>query len=325
MVKGTCYSLSGANTGSPNPAVSLFRIGSVTKLFTAAAVLQLYERGRLDLSASITTYVPALSSIITIEMKVIDTLRHTVGVDERMLNIYIPDKNGIKESLNEASRLLWTTQLVTPGSRITYSNLGVTIMGAVVESVSQQSLSEYFQQNIVQPLSLSTLKFHRDLNGDFTNVCYPRSGLSYEPYQIRTTPSGDLYTTLNDVSKFLSSYLNNGSGLFRNAATAELMRSRLYPTSFDGMAYIFQRQIFRNRTILSKDGGVFDFTCNAALYPDYNEGVFAASTVGLKPPSTFLEETLMFQFLADNYNTPSQPDFPFSVDANAQLSALQGT
>jgi len=323
-VRGRCYSLAGIDTGVPKPDVSLFRIGSVTKLFTATAILQLYEKGLLDLNASVVTYVPSLSSIITSNMTIIDTLRHTTGVDERMLKIYISGNTGIKESLTKASRLLWTQQLVSPGSRVTYSNMGLTIMGAVVESVSQQTLSAYFQQNIVKPLNLSVLKFHNDLNGDFTNVCYPRFGLNYEPYQIRTTPSGDIYTTITDVSKFLSSHLNNGSGLFQRPATAQLMHSRLYPKAFDGMAYMFQRQNFRNRTILSKDGGVFDFTCNAALYPDYGEGVFAASTVGQNHTGGFLEEIIMFQFVTDNYNGSTQAEFPFSVDSEAHLSPLQG-
>jgi CubicO group peptidase (beta-lactamase class C family) len=323
-VRGRCYSLAGTDIGVPDPAVSLFRIGSVTKLLTATAILQLYEKGLLDLNASVITYVPSLSAIITSDMKVIHTLSHTVGVDERMLNIYISSSSGIKESLAKASRVLWTQQLVSPGSRITYSNLGLTIMGAVVEGISQQALSEYFQQNIVKPLNLSVLKFHHDMNGNFTNVCYPRSALHYEPYQIRTTSSGDIYTTLNDVSKFLSSHLNNGSGLFQKPETAQLMHSRLYPTAFDGMAYMFQRQNFRNRTVLSKDGGVFHFTCNAALYPEYREGVFAASTVGPHPTAGFLEEDIMFEFVADNYNTSIQPEFPFSVDSGVQLSPIQG-
>jgi len=323
-VRGRCYSLAGTVTGVPDPAVSLFRIGSVTKLFTATAILQLYEKGLLDLNTSVVTYVPSLSSIIASDMTVIDTLRHTVGVDERMLNLYISSSFGIKETLTEASRLLWTQQLVSPGSRVTYSNLGVTIMGAVVESVSQQTLSTYFQQNIVRPLNLSVLKFHYDLNGNFTNVCYPQSALHYEPYQIRTTASGDAYTTLNDISKFLSAHLNNGSGLFQRPATAQLMHSRLYPKAFDGMAYMFQRQNFRNRTILSKDGGVWHFTCNAALYPEYNEGIFAASTLGQNPTAAFLEENIMFQFVSDNYNTSTQAEFPFSVDSGAQLSPIQG-
>ena len=323
-VRGRCYSLTGTDTGTPKPDVSLFRIGSVTKLFTATAILQLYERGLLNLNASVITYVPSLSSVITSNMTVIDMLRHTTGVDERTLNIYISGSFGIKESLAGASRKLWTEQLVSPGSRVTYSNLGVTFMGAVVESVSQQTLSAYFQENIVKPLNLSVAKFHSDMNGDFTNVCYPRSARGYEPYQIRTTPSGDLYTTLTDISKFLSSHLNNGSGLFQYTATAQLMHSRLYPEAFDGMAYMFQRQNFRNRTVLSKDGGVWHFTCNAAIYPEYNEGVFAASTRGPTPAENFLEEILMFRFVSDNYNSSTQPQYPFSIDNEAQLSSIGG-
>ena len=168
----------------------------MTKLLTGTAILQLYETGLLDLNASVITYLPSLSSVIQQNLKVIDTLRHTTGVDERMLNIFIANNRGVKESLIEASRILWTEQLVpAPDSRITYSNLGVTIMGAVVKSISQQTLSTYFQQNILKPLNMSVLKFHYDMEGDFTNICYPRIGPNYESYQVRTTPSGDIYTT----------------------------------------------------------------------------------------------------------------------------------
>lgn len=323
-VRGRCYSLAGNDMGEPHRDVSLFRIGSVTKLLTGTALLQLYEKGLLDLNASVITYLPSLSSVIQQDMRVIDTLRHTTGVDERMLNIFIANNRGVKESLTEASRILWTEQLVPPGSRITYSNMGVTIMGAVVESISKQTLSTYFQQNILKPLNMSILKFHYDMDADFTNVCYPRIGLNYEPYQVRTTSSGDIYTTLTDISKFLSAHLNSGQGLFQRPTTAELMHSRLYPEAFDGMAYMFQRQYYHNRTVLYKDGGVFDFTCNAGLFPEYQEGVFAASTIGSNHTGEFLEETLMFRFVADNYNDSIQPEFPFSVDNQAQLSSIGG-
>ncbi len=78
-VRGRCYSLAGIDTGVPNPDVSLFRIGSVTKLFTATAILQLYEKGLLDLNASIVTYVP---SVFYYHIKY-DNYRHITSYNRR--------------------------------------------------------------------------------------------------------------------------------------------------------------------------------------------------------------------------------------------------
>lgn len=325
-VRGRCYSLTGEDIGPPKPDTSLFRIGSVGKLVTAAALLQLYEQGKFSLNDLVVKYVPSLKPLLQDNpLTILDLLHHTTGLDERMLDVYIPG-NGYKESAKEESEQLFTTNLVPAGTRITYSNLGLTIMGAVIEGVSGKLLSTYFQDNIGAPLGIADIKFHYDLKGDYSRVCYPKGAIGFEPYQIRTAPSGDIYMTTAGISTFLLALLQGRASLFANQSTSNLMMQRSYPLAFDAMAMIFYRQKYRNQTIISKDGGVFHFTSNAALYPDSGIGIFAASTIGTNQSRVFMEEKLMFQYVNSFLSNGTQIDeYPYPTENSLNLANVAGS
>ncbi|KAI9031077.1 beta-lactamase/transpeptidase-like protein [Hyaloraphidium curvatum] len=222
---GTCYTVDGRENGQPDPERSLFRIGSVGKLFTATAVMQLYERGNLSLQDDVVSLVPELQGLKGSDsLKVLDCLRHTTGLDERQMGVYFRNRNP-DETLAQAARRLWTAPLDPAGARITYSNLATTIAGAVVEKVSGQRIQDFYRDHISSKLELARgVYFTNDLAPAFADVCYPKNAQYMEPYAISATASGDHYATAADVARFLAAH---ASGDVRNHVPAVLVSVRV--------------------------------------------------------------------------------------------------
>ena len=151
------YGLSDAETGNANTSDSKFLIGSVTKQFTAMAIMQLYEKGLLDIHDTLSDYIPDFPSGDDIEL--VDLLRQTSGIADYMndgtpaiVDTLTPD------ALNEESiiTILKTMPLkFEPGSKYSYSNTNYLILGTIVEKVSGLSYEDYLKQNICDVLGMN--------------------------------------------------------------------------------------------------------------------------------------------------------------------------
>ncbi len=143
------YGLSDRERRVPITAESVFDIGSITKQFTAAAILKLEEQGRLRVTDSIGRFfedVPADKSSITIH----HLLTHTSGLEGDLGRDYevMPRDSLVRLAL--ASELQWA-----PGTRYDYSNLGYSLLGAIVELTSGQPYERYLNDNLLRPAGMT--------------------------------------------------------------------------------------------------------------------------------------------------------------------------
>jgi CubicO group peptidase (beta-lactamase class C family) len=149
--------------GVPMKEEMVFNIGSITKQFTAVAILQLMERGRLSLQDEVTKYLPdypAGGQKMTVE----NLLTHTAGIPasapEAMLSL-----QGRKDlvSLREIIATFKSRPLdFAPGTRWSYSNNGYMLLGAIIEKVSGVSYPEYLEKNIFKPAGMTQTLFGDD-------------------------------------------------------------------------------------------------------------------------------------------------------------------
>ena len=134
----------------------IFRIGSVTKQFTAVAILQLVEQGKISVKDSIQKFIPDFPSkgqTITIE----NLLTHTSGITE-YTQLNIPDPFIRRKDLTPDEIIRYFKDLpleFRPGSKFKYSNTGYFLLGVVIERVTKKSYKDYMQQNIIIPLGLT--------------------------------------------------------------------------------------------------------------------------------------------------------------------------
>jgi len=227
-----------AGHGRETTPQTQFYIGSVSKTFTALAVMQLVEKGLIDLDAPVQKYIPWFeiadkdeSGKITIR----NLLNHTSGLSEA------GDRNAsaFTSSLDEQAGLLKDAHLTAPvGVKFQYYNQNYRLLGLIIEKVSGMSYGDYIQTHIFDPLGMDRSTAD-PLNAPDLAQAYTRffgfavpMQQSYIPGWL---PSGYLISTAEDMSKFLLAQINNqkpdGSQLLEPELLA-IMRSE--PAGVDG-------------------------------------------------------------------------------------------
>jgi CubicO group peptidase (beta-lactamase class C family) len=199
------YGLANADHQIPNAPETVFRLASVTKQFTAAAILLLAERGLIDLDAPVSTYLPDLRPEIADRITLRHVLSHTAGL-ERDIERYSDKGSGDHFQMAEIIDLANTTSLrFEPGSDFRYSNIGYVLAAAVIESVTGMSYAEAMSDLLFEPLGMA------DTGHEMAKVILPRraegmmmlpDGLMKAEYEDKSyvTGAGSIYSTVDDLA-----------------------------------------------------------------------------------------------------------------------------
>lgn len=238
-------------------------IGSQSKSFTALAIAQLAEAGKLELDAPVQTYIPWFrvadegdSAKITIR----HLLQHTSGLSGAGYSVILPHD----ASLEEAARSLTQARLTAPvGTRFQYFNLGYDVLGYLVELRSGQTYADYLRTNIFAPLGMndSTARPQdvRDMAQGYTRLFGFNAPMteSIPEYDI---PSGFIVSTAEDMARYALAMKNDGAGL----VSPQMMRQIFTP----GLgSYGFGWFIHDNGALIMHGGANYTFHTDVNLYP----------------------------------------------------------
>jgi CubicO group peptidase (beta-lactamase class C family) len=203
--------------GAPASAATVYRVGSVSKLFTDVAVMQLVERGELSLDAPVTRYLPdfhprnPFGGDITIR----ELTSHRAGLTrEPPVGHYFDDT---APSLAATVASLNHTSLVyRPGTHTKYSNAGIAVLGYLLERNRGEPFSSYVRQAVLQPLGMSSSAFEPlpELRSRIAKgYMWTLDGRRFEAptFQLGMGPAGSLYTTVLDLSRFTSVLFARGA------------------------------------------------------------------------------------------------------------------
>ena len=202
-----------------DPATTLFRPGSVSKLVTWTAVMQLVEQGKLDLDADINKYldfpVPGRDGK-AITMRHIMT--HTTGMEEIVRGLITSET---KDALAlDAYLKRWVpTRIFAPGETPAYSNYATTLAGYIVQRVSGQSFDDYVDQHIFAPLDMKHSSFRQPLPAALQPLMSKGYKLGTDKPQgyeiVNPSPAGNLAASGADMGRFMIAHLQNGSLWFQ--------------------------------------------------------------------------------------------------------------
>jgi CubicO group peptidase (beta-lactamase class C family) len=219
-----------------DPKRTLFRPGSISKLFTWTSVMQLVEQHKIDLDADINTYLdfkipPAYGKPITMR----DLMTHRPGFEETIKNLLAPTNKDMVP-LREALARWVPERMFPPGEVPAYSNYGAALAGYIVQRISGEPFEDYVAHHIFAPLHMdhSTFKqpLPKALMGDMSKG-YDKASGDPKPYElIPMSPAGALATTGDDISRFMLAHLNNGSyegAQILKPETAKMMHGIVYP------------------------------------------------------------------------------------------------
>ena len=256
-------------SGSPITPSTIFRLGSVTKSFTALAILQLHEQGRLSLADPLSKYVPDYphASRITVEQ----LLAHTAGVPD-----FLPMEEVFKRPLD-----------FDPGTRINYSNSGYLLLGRVVERASGLPWEAYLKRHVFDPAGMTRTGFDAEpvLPGRATGYQLSGNG-TYTPVSAGDArgaqAAGGLYSTIEDMTKWelalASGKLVHPETLARASEPGLLAGGRR--TAY-GLG--FMTGTYRGVRESGHGGDITGYNSYVARYPDERFTVIVLSNVGLRP------------------------------------------
>ncbi len=210
------YGFSDIDAGKPFTAdATLVRPGSISKLFTGIAVMQLVDAGRLDLDRDVNGYIDFV--IPTPEGGVPVTLRrlltHRAGFEDHVKGLFSRDRDPVPLGRWLATNL--PRRLFPKGDVEAYSNYGVALAGYVVERVSGESYASYIQRHILDPLGMNHSTFRQPLPDDLAPLMAKGYRTSDAPplaffETISAAPAGGLSATATDMGRFIRALINGG-------------------------------------------------------------------------------------------------------------------
>jgi CubicO group peptidase (beta-lactamase class C family) len=214
-------------------------IGSQSKSFTALAIAQLAEQGKLDLNASVQTYIPwfrvadeTASRRITLD----HLLHHTSGLSDAGFGLVLPPET----TPELAVRSLAQAQLTAPvGSKHQYFNLGYSVLAYIIEIVSGQTYSDYIQAHILTPLGMTASTadpFTANLTQGYTRL-FGFSLPMREAILLYEVGAGFIVSTAEDLARYAIAVMGDGAGLVSPAMMKRILTPGLGSYGMGWMIY----------------------------------------------------------------------------------------
>ncbi len=266
----------------PNSPAGKFRLGSITKQFTAACILLLEERGKLKVQDPVKKYVPDAPPSWD-RITVYNLLTHTSGV---------PNFTNFPDYRNSEATATTPQQLLDrfkgkpldfePGTKWSYSNSGYVLLGYIIEKVSGESYQLFLQENVFNPLGMKDSGY----DSNSAVIPYRVSGYSHGPdgienagYINMTVPfsAGGLYSTTEDMLRW-------HRGLFGGKLLSAASLQKMTTPFKNDYAMGLMVETRNGRRVISHGGGIEGFNTAASYWPDEKLSVIALANLNSQAP-----------------------------------------
>jgi CubicO group peptidase (beta-lactamase class C family) len=293
-----------------DPERTLFRPGSVSKLFTWTAVMQLVEQGKLDLDADVNTYLdfkipPRDGKPVTLR----NLMTHTPGFDEAVRALFVSDPKDLPP-LEEALKY-WVPTRVTPsGSTPAYSNYGAGLAGLIVQRVSGESFDDYIEKHILAPLRMEHSTFRQPLPQELQPwMSKGYEVASDEPKRFELVawpPAGALSASGGDMAHFMIAHLQNGafdSSRILQEDTAKEMHTTAATVipPLNRMLLGFYENNINGHPVISHGGDTGWFHSWLNLFIDDGVGLYVSLNSAGKDGASGPIRDALFREFADRY------------------------
>jgi CubicO group peptidase (beta-lactamase class C family) len=238
---------------APNNVDTVFHVASVTKQFTAAAIMQLVEAGILTLDESINAYLPARYVIPTWnDVHVQHLLSHSSGItDYAVVRDYYEVVDGfcLGETVDGMIREAMSKELeFAPGSEFAYSNIGFTLLGEIIEEQAGIPFARYMKEKILEPMGMHSSRIHIEGHVPADNEAAGHRWDEDTQRHVKddvvslpvTEADGGLVTTLGDFLKWIRIYSGGGQDILRRSSIDAMTTSQISmgrSGSIDGYGY----------------------------------------------------------------------------------------
>src|ERR1700735_2378711 len=326
------YGYSDVATKKPvTPDGTLFRPGSISKLFTWTAVMQLVEEGKLNLDRDVNDYldfklVPAFGKPITLR----NIMTHTSGYQETAKDLFVSQASDLKP-LGEYLQAHMPARIFPPGEVPAYSNYATALAGYIVQRVSGQPFNDYIEAHIFKPLNIAHSTYVQPLPDALKPLMSPGCVVATQPakgYEIvQAFPAGSSAVSAENMSHFMIAHLQDGQydgARILKPETVALMHSRqfAYNSALNGMCLGFYEETRNGHRIIGHAGDTDYFHSDLHLMPDQNLGIFISYNSAGK--GEISNRTELWNKILDRYFPYSPPPAVPVAEPKADVQAVSG-
>jgi CubicO group peptidase (beta-lactamase class C family) len=305
------FGLANMEWGIPNTPDTRFRLGSITKQFTAMLILQLVEQGKIKLDGKISDYLPDYRKDIGEKVTIHHLLTHTSG---------IPSYTGLPNFRQDVSRNPYEVDgfvkkyasgdlLFEPGSKFAYNNSGYFLLGAIIEHVTGKTYEQVLKQKILDPVGM------KDTGYDHYETLIQKRASGYEktidgyrnaPYLDMSIPyaAGSLYSTVDDLNLW-------DQALYKDTLLSAQSKALMYKPFLKDYAYgwVVVNASFKQNDqavqVITHGGGINGFATNIARYPNQKNLIVLLDNTGQNVDG--LTETIAKILYNQPYEMPRMP------------------
>ena len=293
---------------------TVYRVGSVSKLFTDIGIMQLVEQGEVDLDRPVTDYLPDFQPGnpfgVTITLR--QLMSHRAGlVREPPVGHYFDDRG---KTLTETVESLNNTSLVyKPETRIKYSNAGIAVVGYVLEQLHKKPFASYLKEAVLEPMGLLNSSFSP--TSKITESLAAADMWTYDgrrfpapTFELGMSPAGSMYTSVEELGKFMKVLCNDGKAGSNQVLNKETLEAMWTPQFAEegadsGYGIGFSIGQLEGKKLVGHGGAIYGFATQLYLLPEEKIGVAIATSLdGANAVMTRLAKFALSSMLAEREN-----------------------
>ena len=266
----------------PATPETVYRVGSISKLFNAVAIMQQQEKGLVDLDADIKTYLPYLEFENHFDKRLVVTLRHLLShkagiLRECPVGHYFDDTEPSIEATVKS--MVGTPLIYPPGSKTKYSNIGVCIAGHILEKLTDMDFATYQKEYVLKPLNMNSSSFLlEDISKKKLAKGYMRDlgRKQWEApgFRFGHLPASNLYSNVIDLSEFINFILNEGKSILKKDTLTQMFSVQFEkPENTSGFGLGFFISEIHNFQTVGHSGAVYGFSSNLLVIPEKKLGI----------------------------------------------------
>ena len=324
------------NKSTKADANTVYRVGSVSKLFTDIGIMQLVEKGEVDLDAPITDYLPEFRprSRFKREITLRQLMSHRSGLlREPLVGNYFDDDEPTLEATVKS--IIDSDVIYAPESKIKYSNGAIATVGYVLEKLKGEPFASYLRKNVLLPMGLTHSAFEplpdiTDRLADATMWSYDGRVFDAPTFELGMSPAGSMYAPVVDLGQFMKVLFNDGkgpNGPVIKKETLQLMLTSQFNDGKDqrhnvgfGIGFSLSEQGGYKR--VGHGGAVYGFSTQLYALPEVKLGVAVTSSVDVTNTITRRVATYALDCLLAVENGKPLPDYEKTNSVNEKTVAL---
>ncbi len=315
----------------PATAHTVYRVGSVSKLFTDIGIMQMVESGKIDLDEPVEKYVPdfhphnPFGKPITLR----ELMSHRSGLlrEPPVGNYFDPTQPSLAATVHSIN----SKELVyAPGTHIKYSNAAIAVVGYVLQELSHRPFAGYLKQSVLLPMGMNESSFAPEPNlirNLATGYMWSYDGLNFPAptFQLGLAPAGCMYSTVTDLAQFLMVLFNHGrgpNGQLIQSATLQTMWTPQFAKEGEkrGFGLGFQLSELDGHRVIGHGGAIYGFATEVAGLPDEKIGVVTVTTMDAANAVTNAVARQALQLMLAERSGKSFPQFESTVAVPAELT-----